>query len=168
MAPKRTYLHAAIRLFGVTFVRVINGKGCKMSILKSRELARSGRQAEIEGNIRELVRQQGGAIRQPEAASEQATSELSNLLRQVSLQSTGEVDRLIDDLRRLRDKLEEQGNRVQRDIVEYAALSQSVVQLTKIVSDGMTHVRRVPDAPSITGGVLEPVGAAADETPMEG
>ena len=108
-----------------------------MSILKSRELARSGKQAEIEGNIRELVKQQGGAIRQPEVASEQATSELSNLLRQVSSQSTGEVDRLIDDLRRLRDKLEEQGNRVQRDIVEYAALSQSVVQLTKIVSDGM-------------------------------
>jgi len=139
-----------------------------MSILKSRELTRSGRSAEIEGNIRELVRQQGSAIRQSEAASEQATSELSNLLRQVSLQSTREVDRLIDDLKRLRDKLEEQGNRVQRDIVEYASLSQSVVQLTKIVSEGMTHVRRVPDAPSITGGALEPVSAAPDETAMEG
>ena len=34
-----------------------------------------------------------------------------------------------------------QGNRVQRDIVEYASLSQSVVQLTKIVSEGMTHVK---------------------------
>jgi hypothetical protein len=139
-----------------------------MSILKSRELTRGGRSAEIEGNIRELVRQQGGAIRQSEVASEQATSDLSNLLRQVSLQSTREVDRLIDDLKRLRDKLEEQGNRVQRDIVEYASLSQSVVQLTKIVSEGMTHVRRVPDAPSITGGVLEPVSAAPDEAAMEG
>jgi hypothetical protein len=32
----------------------------------------------------------------------------------------------------------------------------------------MTHVRRVPDAPSISGGVLESVGAAPDETAMEG
>jgi dsDNA-specific endonuclease/ATPase MutS2 len=89
------------------------------------------------------------------------------LLRQVSLQSTREVDRLIDDLRRLREKLEEQGNRVQRDIVEYASLSQSVVQLTKIVSEGMTHVKRVPDAPSISSEVLEPIGAASNETDIE-
>ena len=139
-----------------------------MSILKSRELARSGKQAEIEGNIRELVRQQSGTIRHSDPAGEQETSDLSSLLRQVSLQSTREVDRLIDDLRRLREKLEEQGNRVQRDIVEYASLSQSVVQLTKIVSEGMTHVKRVPDAPSISSEVLEPVSAASDELDIEG
>ena len=39
---------------------------------------------------------------------EQATSELSSLLRQVSLQSTREVDRLIEDLKLLREKLEDQ------------------------------------------------------------
>jgi acetyl esterase/lipase len=139
-----------------------------MSTLKSREWMRNGRPTEIEGNIRELVRQQGSAIRQSDPASEQATNELSNLLRQVSLQSTREVDRLIDDLRRLREKLEEQGNRVQRDIVEYASLSQSVVQLTRIVSEGMTHVKSVPDAPAITSDVLEPASAAADETGIAG
>lgn len=139
-----------------------------MSILKSRELTRSGNKAEIEGNIRELVRQQSSAIRQSDPAGEQATSELSNLLRQVSLQSTREVDRLIDDLKTLREKLEEQGNRVQRDIVEYASLSQSVVQLTRIVSEGMTHVKRVPDAPSISTEVLEPAAAAPDETDIAG
>lgn len=138
-----------------------------MSILKSRDLARSGKQSEIEGNIRELVRQQSGTIRHSDPAGEQATSELSSLLRQVSLQSTREVDRLIDDLKRLREKLEEQGDRVQRDIVEYASLSQSVVQLTKIVSEGMTHVKRVPDAPSISTEVLEPISAAAEEPGME-
>jgi len=138
-----------------------------MSILKSRELTRGGKQAEIEGNIRELVRQQSGTIRHSDPAGDQATSELSNLMRQVSLQSTREVDRLIEDLRRLRENLEEQGNRVQRDIVEYASLSQSVVQLTKIVSEGMTHVKRVPDAPSISSEVLEPIGAASNESDIE-
>jgi len=61
-----------------------------MSILKSRELAHSGKQNEIEGNIRELVRQQGGTIHRPDVAGEQATNELSNLLREVSLHSMRE------------------------------------------------------------------------------
>ena len=139
-----------------------------MSILKSREFARSGEQNEIEGNIRELVRQQGGTIHRPDVAGEQATNELSNLLREVSLHSTREVDRLIDDLKKLREKLETQGNRVHRDIVEYASLSQSVVQLTKIVSEGMTHVKRVPDAPSIATEMLQPMDAAPSQPDFEG
>jgi hypothetical protein len=139
-----------------------------MSILKSRELTRGGKQGEIEGNLRELIRQQGGAIRRPDVAGEQATSELSNLLREVSLHSTREVDRLIDDLKRLREKLELQGNRVHRDIVEYASLSQSVVQLTRIVSEGMTHVKRVTDAPGIATEVLQPMDAASNQPDFEG
>ena len=139
-----------------------------MSILKSRELAHSGKQNEIEGNIRELVRQQGGTIHRPDVAGEQATNELSNLLREVSLHSTREVDRLIDDLKKLREKLETQGNRVHRDIVEYASLSQSVVQLTRIVSEGMTHVKRVPDAPGIATEMLQPMDAAPSQPDFEG
>jgi hypothetical protein len=139
-----------------------------MSILKSRELTRGGKQAEIEGNLRELIRQQGGAIRRPDVTGEQATSELSNLLREVSLHSTREVDRLIDDLKRLREKLEMQGSRVHRDIVEYASLSQSVVQLTRIVSEGMTHVKRVTDAPGIATEVLQPMDAASNQPDFEG
>ena len=139
-----------------------------MSTLKSREFARSGEQNEIEGNIRELVRQQGGTIHRPDVAGEQATNELSNLLREVSLHSTREVDRLIDDLKRLREKLEMQGNRVHRDIVEYASLSQSVVQLTKIVSEGMTHVKRVPDASGIATEMLQPMDSAPSQPDFEG
>ena len=48
--------------------------------------------------------------------------------------------------------MDDDGHRVQRDIVEYASLSQSVIQLTKIVSEGMTHVKKVPDAPIIAVG----------------
>ena len=140
-----------------------------MSILKSRELTRSGNSAEIEGNIRELVRQQqGNAARRPDTAGEQATNDLSNLLREVSLHSTREVDRLIDDLKRLHEKLEMQGNRVHRDIVEYASLSQSVVQLTRIVSEGMMHVKRVPDAPGIATEMAQQIGAAPGQPDFEG
>jgi len=106
---------------------------------------------EVEGTIRDLVQRDSTAFREAESDSELAANNLSALLRQASGSSTREIDNLIGELRTLRAKLEADGNRVQRDIVEYAALSQSVTQLTKIISEGVTHVKKLPDAPSISG-----------------
>jgi hypothetical protein len=106
-------------------------------------------EAEIEGNIRELVRRDSTALRQVGSESELAASSLSTLLRRVSGNSTREIDNLISELRLLREKLQADGSRVERDIVEYAALSQSVIQLTKVIAEGVTHVKKV-DAPSIS------------------
>ena len=63
--------------------------------------------------------------------------------------STSEIDNLIDELRTLREKLLADGNRVERDIVEYAALSQSVIQMTKIITESMTQVKKLPIAPTL-------------------
>jgi hypothetical protein len=120
-----------------------------VSIVKPRGLSRNDPQAEIEGSIRELVRRESTAIRHPGDISAQATDDLSSLVQRVSGQSTQEIDYLIDGLKSLRKKMDDDGHRVQREIVEYASLSQSVVQLTKIVSEGMTHVKKVPDAPNM-------------------
>ena len=120
-----------------------------MSILKPRGLSRNDQPTEIEGNIRDLVRREGGAIRQPGDISEQATDDLSSLVDRASGESTREIDYLIDGLKGLRKKLDDDGQRVQREIAEYSSLSQSVIQLTKIISEGMTHVKTVPDAPTI-------------------
>jgi hypothetical protein len=87
-------------------------------------------------------------------AVELATAELSSLVYRVSGKSTREIDHLIDGLKDLRKKLDNDGDRVQREIAEYASLSQSVVQLTKIVSEGMTQVKKVSDAPNISGEAL--------------
>jgi hypothetical protein len=106
---------------------------------------------EIEGNIRELVRRDTTAIRQVESESELAANNLSTLLRRVSGNSAREIDHLIGELSVLRDKLQADSDRVEREIVEYASLSQSVIQLTKILADGVTQVKKVPDAPSISG-----------------
>jgi hypothetical protein len=107
-------------------------------------------EAEIEGNIRELVRRDSTGLRQGGGEGDVAANSLSNLLRRVSANSTREIDNLIGELRTLREKLQADGSRVERDIVEYAALSQSVTQLTKIIADGVTHVKKIPDAPSIS------------------
>jgi hypothetical protein len=106
--------------------------------------------AEVESNIRELVRRDTTALRQAESDSELAANNLGSLLRRVSAQSTREIDLLIGELRTLREKLATDGSRVEREIVDYAALSQSVIQLTKIIADGVTQVKKVPDAPSIS------------------
>ena len=112
---------------------------------------REATEAEIEGNIRELVRRDTTAIRQVESESELAANNLSTLLRRVSGNSAREIDNLIGELSVLRDKLQADSDRVEREIVEYASLSQSVSQLTKIIADGVTQVKKVPDAPSISG-----------------
>ena len=106
---------------------------------------------EIEGNIRELVRRDATSFRQVDTDSEMAANNLSSLLRRVSGNSAREIDNLIGELSVLRDKLQADSDRVEREIVEYASLSQSVIQLTKIISDGVTQVKKVPDAPSISG-----------------
>ena len=117
--------------------------------LESAEIDRSA-DVEVEGNIRELVRRDS-TIRQTESDGEVAANNLNGLLRRVSANSTREIDNLINELRTLREKLQADGNRVQRDITEYAALSQSVIQLTKIISDGVTHVKKLPEATNIGG-----------------
>jgi len=124
-----------------------------MSMVKQREYVGVERSAEveIEGKIHELVRRDASAVRQADSDSEAAANNLSTLLRRVSGNSTIEIDNLISELRTLREKLLADGNRVERDIVEYAALSQSVIEMTKIISESMTQVKKLPVAPTIGG-----------------
>lgn len=104
---------------------------------------------EIEGNIRELVRRDSSNLRQVGTDGELPANNLSSLLRRVSANSTREIDYLIGELQTLRDRLHADSTRVEREIVEYAALNQSVIQLTKIIADGVTHVKKLPDMPSL-------------------
>jgi hypothetical protein len=92
----------------------------------------------------------GGAVfRQDDNSNSEApANSLSSLLRRVSGNSTREIDTLISDLRDLREKLRSDGDRIHREIVEYAALSQQVMELTKIISES---VKRLPDAPGTDG-----------------
>jgi hypothetical protein len=86
----------------------------------------------------------GGAVFQrPESGDGQKSPEnLANLLGQVSKTSTSEIDSLISDLQTLRRKLQTDGDRIQRDITDYAELSQQVMQLTTIISDSVKKLPR--------------------------
>ena len=136
-----------------------------MSILKPRGLQRSDKPAEVEGNIRELVRRQRSAVRELNSNSEDAARELASLVNRVSGDATREVDHLIGGLSHVRQKLDDEAARIHHDIVEFASLSQSVMQLTNIVSDGMSHVAKVAEAPSIAEETpaFDPAAMNSDE-----
>jgi len=68
--------------------------------------------------------------------------ELAALLRPVSEAPTREIEKLINQLQRLRTQLQTAGNRIQRDIAQYTELSHQTMRLTAIISDS---VKKLPD-----------------------
>jgi methyl-accepting chemotaxis protein len=76
------------------------------------------------------------------------TENLSELLGRVSENSTSQIDDLVGDFGRLREKLRTDGDRIQREIEEYSRLSQQVMQLTKTISEGVEKVRASVDQPT--------------------
>jgi methyl-accepting chemotaxis protein len=71
-----------------------------------------------------------------------------DVLDQVSKNSTGEIDSLIGEFERLRETLQTDGERIKREIEEYRALSQQVMQLTKAISENVEKVRASVDRPT--------------------
>jgi hypothetical protein len=70
----------------------------------------------------------------------QPDNDYSALVSGISVQSIQEIDRLIVGLQGLRQKLNNDGDRLHQAIAQHAALNQSVIELAKIVSDGMASV----------------------------
>jgi chemotaxis protein histidine kinase CheA len=68
---------------------------------------------------------------------------LSDLLGRVSKTSSGEIDNLIGEFGGLRRRLQTDRDRIQREIEEFNALSQQVMQLTKIISEDVQKLRAV-------------------------
>jgi hypothetical protein len=111
-----------------------------MTMIKSREPADLDHATEtaVEGEIREFVRRDVATLRRsPEAESEVVANNISTLLQRVAGSSVQEIDRLIAELQTLRELLQAEGARVQREITEYAHLSQSAMQSTKVITESL-------------------------------
>ena len=124
-----------------------------MGMFTTREPADTGETmaTEVEGEIREFVRRDAAAFRRPaQDDGELVTNNISSLLQRLSGSSVQEIDRLIDELQVLRERLHLEGERVRRDIVEYATLSQAAMQSTRIIAESLTNWKKVPDAPGIS------------------
>jgi hypothetical protein len=99
---------------------------------------------EFEGEIREFIRRDVAHLRRPPAqnqpldsSSESAMNNINSLLDRVSGNSVHEIDSLIVDLRKVRDFLQQEGERVQREITSYAQLSQVAMTSVKIIAESM-------------------------------
>jgi len=96
--------------------------------------------SEFEGEIREFIRRDVAHLRRtPPEGSEQAATNISSLLDRVSGSSVSEIDSLIVDLRNVRDFLQTEGDRVQREIASYAQLSQVAMTSVKIIAESMSN-----------------------------
>jgi hypothetical protein len=76
--------------------------------------------------------------------SEERNVELAFLISQISFRSIQELDHLISGLQGVRQKLDDEGDRIQRQVGEYVSFSQSIVDLTKIVTEATTAINGLP------------------------
>jgi len=93
---------------------------------------------QVEGEIREFVRRDVSVFRHPRADGSDADS-INSLIQRVAGQSIGEIDHVVGELTRLRDMLRNEGERVQREISNYASLSQAAMNSMKIIADSMAQ-----------------------------
>jgi len=115
--------------------------GVDVMIIKPREPTDldNATESAVEGEIREFVRRDVATLRRtPEADSELVANNISTLLQRVAGSSVAEIDRLMAELHTLRDLLQAESARVQREITDYAHLSQSAMQSTKIISESLS------------------------------
>jgi hypothetical protein len=96
----------------------------------------------VEAEIRDFVRRDVAMPRRSlEADGEAVANNISTLLQRVAGSTVAEIDRLTSELRSLRELLQGEGARVQREITGYARLSQSAMQSTKVISEKLADWR---------------------------
>jgi hypothetical protein len=88
-----------------------------------------------------------GLLRSPENDGSIVVDYIGSLIQRVAANSVQEIDQLISYLGTLRERLHDEGERVRREIVEFATLSQAAMQSTKLIAESLSHLKR-PDAPA--------------------
>jgi hypothetical protein len=148
-AVKWSHSHAEIKSVDLRLA-ALEGDG--MTLFKSRDTSEleTSVETEVEGEIREFVRRDVATLRRhAENDSEIVASNINSLLQRVAGTSIQEIDKLIAELQTLRDRLTTEAARVQREIVEYATLSQAAMQSTKIIAESISSWKNLPDVSSI-------------------
>ena len=98
-------------------------------------------ETDVGGNIHESLVSASDAMRQADIAGDEiAVNSVAPFLHRISEASRREIKHLVDALQTLDEKLQTDGDRIQRDIEEYTELSKHVLQLTTIVSDSVNSL----------------------------
>jgi hypothetical protein len=109
-----------------------------------RDIASLPRSAERDGDT--LASRLGALPRPPEHDSEFVATKLGSLLQRVVGSSVEQIDDVIFELQAFRQRLDTESARMQREIVEYATMSQAAMQSTRIIAESLTNWKKPPDA----------------------
>ena len=98
-----------------------------------------------EDELYDSVRREVATLRRAPNSESEVASSLGAVLQRVGGSSLQEIDHLVGELQTMRDLLETEGERVQREIAEYAHLSQSSLQSAKIIAESLAHWKNIAD-----------------------
>ena len=70
-----------------------------------------------------------------------AVGDFSRQILQISGRSVQEIDHLIEGLRAVRQKLTVDRDQLQLEMARHAEFSETVLEVTKIISESMAHVK---------------------------
>ena len=108
--------------------------------------------ANVEGEIREFVRQQNDFHADGQPPANNVTSLLQGAAGAPGAPEQ-EIDNLIAELQAMRERLQSEGSRVQQRVVDYATMSQSAMQSVKAISESLQNtsalLRRSNEAASL-------------------
>ena len=105
--------------------------------------APSDRTDDVESSLRDFVRRDNRAARRAHPESDEtASDDAKAMVQRLSTGSIGEVERVIGELTRVRDMLRSEGERVQREISSYQALSEVAIKSMKIVAESLGQWQR--------------------------
>jgi hypothetical protein len=100
---------------------------------------------QVEAAIREFVRQDMTQVPSSDGAAEVATN-INSLVQRVAGASLREMQNVIWELESLRDFLQSEGERVQREISSYAQLTQAAMGSTRTIADNMVPWKKVGES----------------------
>ena len=125
-------------------------------------------EAAVEAGMREFVQGDGASLRR-EGDSELVAKSAVMLVQRMCSTSVQEIDGLIVELQTLRALLQEEGERVQRKLAEYAHLCQSATQSTKIIADSLKQWKPAQkDATLAARSSLPTLPRRTEPTPVRG
>ena len=113
-----------------------------MGFFTPHEPAELNKLVEVEGEIRDFIRHREDCG----AEGRYVANKLAVLIERVTENSVREIDGVTAGLEALRDELQLQGERVQRDVVEYASLSQSTMQSAKVICEKLAQWNQATSA----------------------
>ncbi len=112
--------------------------------------AESTSATDVEAGIREFVRNDISYLRRApplaesitDAGADASVNNVNTLIQRVAGASATEIDNLINELENLRALMHEEGQRVQRDLANFAKLSQTAMKSTRIISENLAQWKR--------------------------